>query len=452
MMRLSEAAIATKGQVLGNDVLFSSVGTDSRKLEPQQLFIALHGDRFDGHDYVSQVLEGGAAAVMVSDDSALARPALLVKDTRRALGDLAACWRSKFKIPLAAITGSNGKTTVKEMLAAILRVEAGADDRVLATQGNLNNDLGLPLTLLRLRGEHRFAVTEMGMNHFGEISYLTNIGKPDVALINNATSAHLGGLGSVEGVAHAKGEIFEGLADSGIAVINADDVHASLWQSLAAKHQVVTFGLDDTADVYAQYELKADISELVIHTPKGTSAVTLPVAGLHNVRNALAATAVALSMGASLLSVSTGLTGFAGVNGRLQRKTGLNAAVLIDDTYNANPASMHAAVDVLSQQAGRRLLIIGDMGELGADEQQLHQELGAYARQAGIQRLFALGDLSRNTVLAFGDSAGHYGSVDELVAAVKPWLDATTTVLIKGSRFMRMERVVALLQDETEKP
>lgn len=452
MMRLSEAALATKGAVLGEDVLFGAVGTDSRKLEPQQLFIALHGERFDGHDYVSHVLEDGAAAVMVSDDAGAARPALLVNDTRLALGELAAYWRRKFKIPVAAITGSNGKTSVKEMLAAILQVEAGGEDKVLATQGNLNNDFGLPLTLLRLREKHRFAVAEMGMNHTGEISYLTNIGKPDVALINNATAAHLGGLGSVEGVARAKGEIFEGLSDQGIAVINVDDAYAPLWKTLAARHQIVTFGLADTADVHAQYQLHADRAVLDMHTPQGTIHLTLPVAGLHNVRNALAATAVALSMGASLQSVHAGLESFSGVRGRLQRKPGLNGALLIDDTYNANPASMHAAVDVLSQQAGQRLLVVGDMGELGADEQKLHQELGAYARQAGIHQLFALGELSRHTAFAFGDDARHYVTVEQLVAAIKPLMNAQTTVLIKGSRFMRMERVVALLQDEMEKP
>jgi len=258
MMQLSEAAIATQGLVLGEDVMFTSVGSDSRNLAPEQLFVALHGENFDGHAYAKLSLEHGAIAAMISTQQGNITPALLVKDTRLALGDLAAHWRNKFDIPLAAITGSNGKTTVKEMLASILRSAAESDEAVLATQGNLNNDIGLPMTLLKLRAWHRYAVAEMGMNHAGEISYLTNIGKPTVALVNNATSAHLGGLGSVEEIAKAKGEIFEGLASDGVAVINIDDQYAELWKSLASKHKLLTFGLDSAADVTASYQLQPD--------------------------------------------------------------------------------------------------------------------------------------------------------------------------------------------------
>lgn len=450
MIRLSEIAQATGGRVIGEDVLVQSVGTDSRKLEVGQLFIAIKGEHFDGHGYAESVLSQGAAAVLVSQDVEVA-PAVLVEDTRLALGQLAAWWRARFSIPVAAITGSNGKTSVKEMLAAILRVAAGADDAVLATQGNLNNDIGLPLTLLQLREHHRYAVVEMGMNHFGEISYLTRIGRPDVALINNATSAHLGGLGSIEGVAQAKGEIFEGLADGGVAVINADDAYVGLWQSLAGQHSIVRFGLNASAEVTAAYALHADGSDLQLHASAGERALRLSVPGLHNVRNALAATAVALSMGVTLDAVAEGLIGFTGVKGRLQRKPGRHGALLIDDTYNANPASMRAAIDVLASQPGKRLLVMGDMGELGENEAALHAELGTYAKAAGVDGLYALGNLTVETVEAYGHGASHYDTVESLAEALLPSLNTGTAVLVKGSRFMRMERVVDLLQEQKEK-
>ncbi|MEZ0273160.1 MAG: UDP-N-acetylmuramoyl-tripeptide--D-alanyl-D-alanine ligase, partial [Methylophilaceae bacterium] len=348
MMRLSEAAIATQGQVIGEDVLFTSVGTDSRALTPEQLFVALIGENFDGHVYARQSIEDGAAAAMISAEQASLAPALLVKDTRIALGGLAGYWRSKFNIPLAAITGSNGKTTVKEMLAAILRETAGNEDAVLATQGNLNNDIGLPLTLLKLRSQHRYAVAEMGMNNPGEISYLARLGRPTVALINNATLAHLGGLGTVEAIARAKGEIFEGLTEDGIAVINADDVFAPLWNMLSAPRKVMSFGLEHAADVSADYQLEADGSRVQMKTPQGAIEFRLPVPGLHNVCNALAAATAALAMGVPLTAVAQGLAGFGGVKGRLQHKAGINGTLVIDDTYNANPASMKAAIDVLA--------------------------------------------------------------------------------------------------------
>ena len=447
MMRLSEAAIATQGQVIGQDVLFTSVGSDSRALTPGQLFVALRGEHFDGHAYAQSCLDRGAAAAMVSADQGDLSAAILVKDTRLALGELAAHWRNKFSIPLAAITGSNGKTTVKEMLASILRVATGDDDSVLATQGNLNNDIGLPLTLLKLRAQHRYAVVEMGMNHAGEIRYLTRIGRPTVALVNNATVAHLGGLGTVEAVALAKGEIFEGLAADGIAVINVDDSFAPLWKLLAAPHPIMTFGLDYSADVSADYRLDADASHMQIKTPQGEAEFHLAVAGSHNVRNALAAATAALAMGISLAAITAGLAGFAGVKGRLQHKTGLNGARVIDDTYNANPASMKAAIDVLAAQTGKKLLVLGDMGELGADAAQLHAEIGSYAKLAGIAALYALGDLSRETATAFGAGAQHYDAPEALAAQLMAQMDANAVVLVKGSRFMRMERVVTLITE-----
>jgi len=445
MMRLSEAAQALGGQLVGHDVTFSAVSTDSRAISPGDLFVALRGERFDGHDYVADCMQLGAVAALVSQPMTGEVPQLVVQDTRLALGALAACWRSKFNMPLAAVTGSNGKTTVKEMLAAILRVASGNAEAVLSTQGNLNNDIGLPMTLLKLRAGHQFAVAEMGMNHAGEIAYLTGIGQPTVAVINNALPAHLEGLGSVEGVARAKGEIFEGLTPNGTAVINADDAFAPMWQALAAPHRVVSFGLKHAADVSADYRLKADGSELELKTPQGDAVLNLPAAGLHNVYNALAATAVALAMGVTLDAVVGGLQQFAGAKGRLQRKAGVHGCTVIDDTYNANPASMQAAIDVLAACPGKRILVLGDMGELGADAERLHAEIGDDVRAAGLDGLLTLGEMS----VAYGGQ--HFDAPEALYEYLQPQLAANTTVLVKGSRFMRMERVVALLTETITK-
>lgn len=450
MMRLSEAAKATHGMVSGQDVLFTGVSTDSRTIAPGQLFVALRGEHFDGHAYAKQCLEKGAAAVMLDERGAAQglAPAMVVADTRLALGELAAHWRSKFDIPLAAITGSNGKTTVKEMLSAILRAAKGNAESVLSTQGNLNNDIGLPLTLFRLTSQHYFAVVEMGMNHEGEISYLTRLAKPTVALVNNATAAHLGGLGSIEAVARAKGEIFEGLAEDGTAIINADDAFAAFWHKLAAPRKVLTFGLRNAADVSADYVLANDSSTLKLRTPQGEIECILPVAGLHNVYNALAATAAALGMGVGLTVIAQGLAAFGGVKGRLQQKPGFNGALLIDDTYNANPASMKAAIDVLAARDGNRLLVLGDMGELGEDAATMHAEIGRYAKQAGIDALYTLGELSQEMAAGFGTKSRHYEAPEKLAAELKSHMDKSVTVLVKGSRFMRMERVVNLIGAE----
>ena len=445
MMRLSEAAGVLHGKLIGEDVAFHAVSTDSRTVQAGDLFVALRGERFDGHAYVAECLQRGAAAALVSQQVAGAGSQLVVADTRVALGKLAAYWRSQFSIPLVAVTGSNGKTTVKEMLAAILRAAAGGDAAVLATQGNLNNDIGLPMTLLKLRGQHRYAVAEMGMNHAGEIAYLTRLGKPDVALVNNALPAHLEGLGSVEGVARAKGEIFQGLGAGGTAIINADDAYAPLWRELAAPHRIQTFGLEQTADVSADYQLNADGSEVTLKTPQGSARLHLPAAGLHNVRNALAATAAALAMGVTLVAVVNGLQQFSGAKGRLQRKSGLQGCTVIDDTYNANPASMRAAIDVLAACPGKRVLVLGDMGELGADAEQLHAEIGQYARAARLDGLLTLGEMSR------AYAGERYDTPEQLADALRPQLDNTTTVLVKGSLFMRMERVVALITETQEK-
>ncbi len=456
MMLLSEAAQAIGGQMRGTDVRFEAVTTDSRKAAAGDLFIALRGERFDGHDFVSQCFDQGAVAAMVEERSAVsdqpsAKPFVAVKDTRLGLGELAAYWRGKFDLPLAAITGSNGKTTVKEMLAAILRQAVG-ETAVLATAGNLNNDIGLPLTLLKLREAHRYAVAEMGMNHPGEIAYLTQIARPTVALVNNALPAHLEGLGSVEAVARAKGEIFSGLVDQGVAVINADDAFAGLWRELAAPGQVLSFGLDNAADVSADYVLEAEGSELKLKTPGGNIAARLAVPGLHNVRNALAASAVALAMNIPLATIAAGLQAFGGVKGRLQKKTGCCGAVVIDDTYNANPASMRAAIGVLAAMPGKRVFVMGDMGELGEGAAALHCEIGAEAKAAGVEALYALGPMSDGAVQVFGAGARHFESVAALVEVLRGQMAADVSVLVKGSRFMRMERVVEALVEKEGSP
>jgi len=445
MMRLSEAALATRGQLIGADVEFCCVRTDSRAIKKGQLFVALQGENFDGHEYAAQSLEQGASAVLVSKASNVS-PAVVVEDTRLALGDLASHWRAKFDMPVVAITGSNGKTTVKEMLAAILKVATADDASVLATQGNLNNDIGLPMTMLNLGKQHRYAVLEMGMNHTGELSYLSNLAKPNVALVNNAGTAHIGELGSLEAIANAKGEIFEGLADGGTAIINADDVFANLWKNLASKHQQVTFGLKAKADVTAKYELHAASSDLELIAPNGTVKFTLPAPGLHNVSNALAAASAALALNVLLENIATGLSNFAGVKGRLQTKQGFAGAKVIDDTYNANPMSMKAAIDVLKASAGQRIFVMGDMAELGADAASMHAEIGAYAKTAGIEKFYALGELTKNAVTSFGANAMHFETIEALAESLKNMMNAETTVLVKGSRSMRMERVVDAIQ------
>lgn len=445
MMYLSEAAKALNAKHLGIDVQFESVGSDSRNINAGQLFVALKGANFDGNAFAAEAIEKGAVAVMLSDASVKARPALLVQDTRLSLGELAKYWRGKFDAPVVAITGSNGKTTTKEMLTAILGVAAQGKDKVHATYGNLNNDIGLPLTLLKMHAGHAYVVLEMGMNHLGEIDYLTHIAQPDVAVINNAGTAHIGELGSRENIAKAKGEIFSGLQGGGVAVINADSDFAAYWQSLNAQRKIVTFGLNNQADVSATYQEADGYSAVNLKTPNGEVSFDLHVQGEHNICNALAASAAAYALGVSNADIARGLEEFAGVYGRLERKEGLRGAVIIDDTYNANPDSMKAAIGVLARQAGEKILVLGDMGELGADAESMHAEIGAHAKAAGLKALYCLGELSVEMVKGFGAGAQHFSSPEAIAAALLPQLARGTTVLVKGSRFMKMERVVNLL-------
>ncbi len=459
MMLLSQAAQVLGGKLVGRDVMFNAVSSDSRAITPGDLFVALQGPNFDGSAFVAGAAQSGAVAAMVNANSYKERgartetlsvlspqssvPLLLVEDTRLALGHLAAHWREQFAIPVVAVTGSNGKTTVKEMLASILREAVGSANAVLATHGNLNNDIGMPLTLLKLRAAHRYAVIEMGMNHAGEIDYLTRLARPDVAIVNNAGSAHLAGLGSVAAIAHAKGEIFAGLPPQGIAIINADDEYAPLWRELAGQRAAIEFGLEKNVAVHAQWQSKDYGAQIEVSTPQGSFSAVLRVPGVHNVRNALAATAAALALDIPLIAIAAGLEKFPGIAGRMQRKTALHGAVVIDDSYNANPSSLRVALKVLAQAAGKKILVLGDMGELGDDAARLHGEIGAEAQRMGVNKLLALGKLTLYTAYEFGSGASHFEHIEDLIAALEQDLDVDTTVLVKGSRFMKMEQVVS---------
>jgi UDP-N-acetylmuramoyl-tripeptide--D-alanyl-D-alanine ligase len=443
MMSLDEAARAIDGRVHGPVVQFAGVTTDSRAVAAGDLFVALRGERFDGNAYVNEALRRGAAAALTSRAVSTDIPAslLVADDTRIALGRLAAHWRARFAIPLAALTGSNGKTTVKEMLASILAAHCGSPDGVLATRGNLNNDIGMPLTLLALRERHRYAVIEMGMNHSGEIDYLTRIARPTVALVNNAQRAHVGILGSVEAIARAKGEIYAGLGPDGIAVVNADEPFAPAWKALNAGRRIVTFGLAAGADVRAT----TGEGQVRFVTPADAFAVTLQVKGEHNMRNALAACAVAHALEIPPHAMQDGLARFAGVPGRQQRRAGPAGSTVIDDSYNANPESMQAAIRVLAAEPGRRVMVMGDMGELGAQSAALHAEVGAFAREHGIDALLTLGDDSREAARAFGEGARAFATFEEALEAVRAEAARGATLLVKGSRFMRMERIADAL-------
>ena len=449
MMDLQEAARGAGGEARGANARIAAVGSDTRTVKEGELFVALRGERHDGHEYLAAARARGAVAAMVdrragasAADASL--PLLIVDDTRLALGRLAAYWRSKFKLPLIAVAGSNGKTTVKEMIAFILADHAGAG-RSYATPGNLNNDIGLPLTLLGLRAVHACAVVELGMNHPGETAYLAGIAQPTVALVNNAQREHQEFMQSVEDVAHEHGAVFAALPPDGVAVINADDAYAGYWRAICAPRRVLDFGLEQSSAVGGRYELRDFGSEIVLRTAEGEAGVSLRAAGVHNVRNALAAAAAAAAAGVGLDAIARGLAGFDPVQGRLQRKAAKRGAVVLDDTYNANPDSVIAAIEVLARAAGAKLLVLGDMGEVGAHGAAFHAEIGRHARAAGIDRLFLLGELSVHAAAAYGEGAVHYRDLDALLAALEPCLGANVTALVKGSRFMRMERVVTAL-------
>jgi len=445
MMRLDEAAAALGARTSGGEALFTGVSTDSRNLKAGDLFVALRGERFDGHDFLKSAAQARAAAAMVDSNykGEYPLPALVVDDTRRSLGDLARYWRARFVPALVAITGSNGKTTVKEMLAAIFRKHA-SETAVLATRGNLNNDIGLPLTVLGLRHAHRWCAIELGMNHKGEIAYLAGIARPTVALVNNAQREHLEFMRSVEEVAAENASVYDALPEDGVAVINADDAHAALFRGRAGKRRALDFGLGGGA-VTGRYRLEHLSSEIRLRTPAGEAEATLAIPGIHNVRNALAAAACAFAVGIEVNTIAQGLSAFRPYAGRLQVKRAAGGATVIDDSYNANPDSVRAAIDVLASCPAPTALVLGDMGEVGEHGAEFHREVGEYARAKGVSQLLALGEATRHTVEAFGAGARHFDSIDDLVSNLKG-----KTILVKGSRFMKMERVVAALTGTTE--
>ncbi len=469
MMTLQQAlaALAATDMAKGvGDMMaeFSAVSTDTRKIKPGDLFVALRGPNFDGHEFIVQARECGAVGAIVDHAVDDVLPQIVVSDSRLALGRLGAYWRSRFSGVVLGITGSNGKTTVKEMSAAILAAymeqsQGAHPGMVLATEGNLNNDIGVPLMLLRLRSQqHRFGVIEMGANHPGEIDYLSTLVQPDVAMITNAGYAHIEGFGgTVEHVARAKGEIWTGLKESGTAVINADDTYADYWRELVGERAVLTFGMTPNCDVAlgdggVQWALEYGCfkSHFVIQTASGSVEISMSLAGRHNVMNALAAAAAALAAGATLAAVQAGLNAMRPIKGRLQPKVAATGQLLIDDSYNANPQSMNAAVDVLVQAPGQTILVMGDMGELGEHAPSLHYKVGARAQQRGVTQLLATGPLCREAVHGFGPTAQWFKTQNELIAALSAMLAQSeyshAAVLVKGSRSAGMERVVEALQ------
>lgn len=427
------------------DVAVARVHTDTRTLERGDLFVALKGERFDANDFIAQAKAAGAVAAIAHPGRLPSRtPGLEVEDTRQALGQLGAAWRARFNLPLIAVTGSNGKTTVTQMIASILRAAHG--DAALATQGNFNNDIGLPLTLLRLRAEHRIGVLELGMNHPGEIGYLAGLARPTVALVNNAQREHQEFMATVEAVARENGTVLQALGPTGTAVFPAGEEFTSLWQQVAGARPCMTFGdAGSGADiVLAGTEWAQGHWAVRAATPAGAVEYRLHIAGRHNVRNSLAAVACALAAGVPLAAIAQGLETFEPVKGRSRAiavRLGARTITLVDDTYNANPDSVRAAIDVLAELPGPRLLVLGDMGEVGDQGPQFHAEVGRYARERGIEHLFTLGEQAR----AMGGI--HFDDIAGLNKAVMAQLEQSASVLVKGSRFMRMERVVQAIQD-----
>lgn len=444
---LSEICAYLNASLKGADVAFDAVSTDTRTLNPGELYVALKGENFDGHNFLDNAIAKGAIAAIVDRPLSTSIPTVQVVDTRIALGKIAAQRRQKLNPVVVALTGSCGKTTVKEMIYSIL-AECG---EVLASKGTFNNNVGVPLTLLKLTDKHRFAVIEMGANHPGEIAYLTQLVRPNVAFINNVAPAHLEGFHSLEGVAKAKSEIFQGLSEEGVALINADDNFAKQIYNVVQNRRVFFFGIKNTrVDIFAR-ELAVDKDghySFVLHTPLGEAPVKLSAFGQHNVLNALAAATAAYAVGASLPAIQKGLENMRPVSGRLIARPGYGGARIFDDTYNANPSSVTAALEVLAQSVGERVFVMGDMGELGVEAEKLHHDIGVLAKQLGIQQLYACGSLSRAAVAGFGKDGYHFATQAELTAAVRNILRSHMTVLVKGSRSAKMENVVAGLVQE----
>lgn len=447
-MKISDITkLIPKATLIGSgDAWVEHVSTDTRSIQPGSLFFALKGDRFDGHEYAEAAERAGAIAAVVSRRMDIQIPQILTQDTRLALGHAARGWRSRFKIPLIGVAGSNGKTTVTQMLASILKAATGEEGR-LATKGNLNNEIGLPLTLFRLQSDHRFAVVEMGMNHPGEIRYLAEIAKPTVALVNNAQREHQEFLGSVEATAIENGAILQALPPEGIAVFPQDDPCAPLWWQLSGSRPIFNFGFIQKALIQANMSETPTGLLLQLKTPRGDLSAQLNLTGAHNAHNAAAAATAALAAGIALKDIQNGLESFRPVPGRgVLLKTEIGAT-LIDDSYNANPDSVLAAIELLASRNGPAVLILGDMGEVGDQGASFHAEIGLHARKRNLAALLSIGDISRASSQAFGTPGGeHFEQIESLILRAKDLATTDATLLIKGSRFMRMERVIQALE------
>ncbi len=440
MLKLSLATIAkvVQGRLKGADTRIDAVSTDSRKRVGNALFVALRGAQHDGHDFIAEARENGAVAALVERELDLDLAQVIVADAQIALGQIAAHVRRQRDVCVIGITGSNGKTTVKTLLAGILSRHAPTH----ASSGSFNNEIGLPLTLLAMPADARFAVLEMGAGKPGDIDYLVAIAQPQVTLVNNIAPAHLERMGSLDGVAKTKGAIYSGLPEDGIAVINADDAYAEFFARLAGHRRVIRFGVDARADVTARRDQRAAMNPFTLVTPGGEIEISLPLLGQHNVLNALAAASLAIAVDVPLVTIRDGLEAASAVAGRGARRQHASGALIIDDTYNANPASFAAAIDTLAAFAGTRILVVGDMRELGADAESLHAKVGTLAADKGIDRLYAVGELSGFTAKAFGGEARHFADQTALITALRGELAPALTVLIKGSRGSAMDRVV----------
>jgi len=438
---LAGVAAAVHGRLHGPDRRFGRVTTDTRDDVSGSLFVALRGENFDGNEFVARAAHGGAAGALVSRYADVSLSQVEVGDTRLAFGDMAKAWRDNFDVPVVAVTGSAGKTTARSLIAAIL----GYDRQICATEGNLNNDIGVPITIMRLSRGDTAAVFELGANHAGEIDYLARIVRPTVALITNAGSAHLEGFGSLDGVAAAKGEILDHLAADGTAVLNADDPYFSQWRARAGTRRVLRFGIEHESDCTAEGAIESYVggSRFTMRLPDGERVkVGLPLPGTHNVRNALAAAACAHAVGIGARQISEALGNARPVSGRLRELPGFAGSRIIDDSYNANPASVRAALDYLAQLDGTRIFVFGDMGELGSDARELHREVGQYARMR-CDRLVAIGPLAAEAAHAWGPDADSFDDVESAQRELRSQLNAHTTVLVKASRAMRLERLAA---------
>lgn len=448
-MLLSEITSSVQGKLIGDDAIISSVSIDTRAIKPGQLYVAIKGYNFDGNDFVAEAEQAGAAAAIVHQNITATIPHIVVDDTRLALAELAGAWRKKTPVSVVGITGSNGKTTVKEMVASILSLNGNT----LFTQGNLNNDIGVPLTLLRLNEQHRYAVIEMGANHPGEIKYTSQYAQADVAIITNVGAAHIEGFGSIAGVAEAKGEIIQTLKQDGVAILNRDDAYFDYWKSVADTKKVVSFGMDERADVTA-HSVKTEIIDhafattFALVTRAGELTVKLKLAGQHNVVNALAATTACLALNIDLQQIKQGLESVKPITGRLQPLVSRLGNIVIDDTYNANSASLKAGLDVLASCTGKRWLVLGAFGELGPESSRIHEEMGDLIKSSGVVRLFATGSDARNTVKTFGKAATFFDTKNDLIEALKQELKGDEAILIKGSRAQRMENVAAALVED----